>query len=107
VARPRSALIGHTRWKVLWSQTSVDALHEGKADAAVGITVEALRTIAVSGDLVADAERETFLHELLHACISASGLSCRDEERLVSVLAPRLLEALRHNPVIVAYLLDE
>jgi hypothetical protein len=55
--------------------------------------------------------QETLLHECLHACWSLIGASedVNDavEERLTLRLAPVLLEMLRRNPALVAYLTDE
>ena len=106
MSRPRKVRIGHTVWKVLWSQRAVDKL-VGKPGAAVGVSVGGQQTLAIAGDLIADVERETFLHELLHSCISNAGLAPSSEELLVSVLAPRLLGVLRQNPGVVEFLLDE
>lgn len=102
--RPRRIRIGHTIWKVLWSQRSVDRLAGG---GAIGVSVEKAQTMAVAGDLVAMFERETFLHELMHSCISAAGVAPASEELLVSVLAPRLLGVLRQNPGVVEFLLED
>lgn len=53
-------------------------------------------------------ERDTVLHEVLHAALSTSGasndLEYDDEERLVSTLTATLLGVLRINPGLVAYL---
>lgn len=106
MSRPRKVRIGHTVWKVLWSQRAVDQI-TGKPGVAVGVSLGSQQTMAVAGDLIADVERETFLHELLHSCISNAGLAPASEELLVSVLAPRLLGVLRQNQGVIDYLLDE
>ena len=59
------------------------------------------------------SKRDTLLHEVLHALIWLSGynhstrLSFEKEERLVRSLAPWILAALRDNPELVRYLLEE
>ena len=52
-------------------------------------------------------ERETLMHELMHAAYYASGLreyETEHEEREVTALALALLAMLRNNPELVAYL---
>lgn len=58
-----------------------------------------------------DCERDTMLHEVLHATLFVSGLSHPlehdKEEELVRTLTPWLLAVLRDNPALMAYLLDK
>lgn len=56
-------------------------------------------------------ERDTVLHEVLHAVLDQTGAKRRFkdidkdfEEELVCELAPRLLQVLRDNPSLVGYL---
>ena len=51
---------------------------------------------------------ETLLHEVLHAVIFSCGLRDLgdDEERVVATMTPTLLDTLRRQPELVAYLLD-
>ncbi len=52
--------------------------------------------------------RETLTHELIHALADMTGVATnlgdKEEERTVRVLAPALLDLLRRNPKLVAYL---
>jgi hypothetical protein len=54
--------------------------------------------------------RDSLLHEVLHACNNASGLNADlnddQEESLVRRTATVLLEVLRRNPRLVAYLTE-
>ncbi len=53
------------------------------------------------------AVAETLLHELLHCAWQHTSLRVdhnSDEERIVTALAPLILEALIRNPTLVAYL---
>lgn len=64
--------------------------------------------IEVSPHQGADSQADTVLHEVLHACFHVAGLR-KDfpepkEERLVSALSSLLLDTLRRNPQLVAYL---
>lgn len=63
--------------------------------------------IDLSGVLAPDVERNTLLHELVHAMLFYGGLretlSKRDEELLCNSLAMMLLGILRENPSLVRY----
>jgi hypothetical protein len=53
--------------------------------------------------------RETFLHEILHACFWNAGLTADvggpdDEEKLINKLAPRVLAMMRDNKGLVRWL---
>ena len=65
--------------------------------------------IGVNGDVADDMIRETLLHEVLHACVFASGADLGEgaehEEAFVAVMSPMLIEVLRNNPVLVDFLL--
>lgn len=54
--------------------------------------------------------RDTLLHEVIHASIAVVGgeeMSDEEEETFVSHLAPVLLDVLRSNPVLLAYLCEK
>lgn len=59
-----------------------------------------------------DFERDTVLHEVLHACIHKTCLSEMEvwgknhEEAIVVALTPILLDTLRRNPKLVQYLTE-
>jgi hypothetical protein len=79
------------------------------AKSQVGLTNVAKQRIALSDGMAPDQTRDTLLHEILHALIRMLGLIASDakEERVVIALAPALLDALRANPGLVAYLVAE
>ncbi len=59
-------------------------------------------------------ERDTVLHEVLHALLDQTGAKRRFkevgtdfEEEMVVELTPRILQVLRDNPRLVAYLTEE
>lgn len=64
--------------------------------------------IRLQPGLTPSRQREVLFHEVLHAAYEAAKLpaSCI-EERAVTALAPILLEVLRRNPTLVAYLLEK
>lgn len=73
---------------------------------AVGSTRLVKQRLFVSDNLAPDQERDTLLHEVLHALIGIvrPSFSDRVEEEFVQLLTPLLLDALRRNPGFVAYL---
>lgn len=65
--------------------------------------------IRVDNDRPHTGIAETLLHELIHCCWSITALRATDnpdEEQVATALAPLLLDALRRNPTLVAYLTD-
>lgn len=54
-------------------------------------------------------QRDTLLHEVLHAILTDSPfrLSNDDEERAIRAVTPGLLAALRDNPDLVKFLLED
>lgn len=62
-------------------------------------------------DVSEQAQRDIVLHEMLHACLYVSGLHGEgrklDQEEFISRSASILLDALRRNPELVAYLTED
>lgn len=77
------------------------------AQEANGTTVIDEREITVRDDLPVDKLREVLLHETLHGCFNAGALALPNaqEERLVGAITGPLLQTLRDNPDLVAFLL--
>lgn len=100
---PEALKIGPAVWRVSPRTTS---------KARFGETVRGRTELGV--DTVAQsvaAQRETLLHESLHAILWSAGgatllgLDDEHEERLVTLLSPWLLAMLRDNPAVVEFLL--
>lgn len=74
---------------------------------AWGVTTPHLERIVLEPSQRGNFLRDTFLHEVIHACLFVSGVNVAelDEERLVAALSPVLLAALRDNPAMLTYLL--
>lgn len=98
---PRTVRVGPYRYRIMDRHGS-DQLGECETD-------KLLIHVAVGQPL--DSERDTLLHELLHACIAHSGLDRRlsddVEEDVVRSLSPILLDTLLRNRALVRYLLGE
>lgn len=56
-----------------------------------------------------DTRRDTLLHEVLHAVAFTAGISAElgntKEEEIIRRMSPLLLDTLRRNPALVAYIL--
>lgn len=83
---PRSITINGKRWSVRLGALRARGLY--------GTCNYRRRVITIDREASAEERAETFLHELLHACLPERW-SVRAEERMVRRLAPRLLSALR------------
>lgn len=89
----------------------VEEVEDEDLDGNLGDTNGNTGRVRIRKSLSPSLKRETVLHELIHAALAASGhgtliVHMKDEEHLVSVLAPVLLHTLRENPDLAAYLLD-
>lgn len=75
----------------------------------MGNCVTDTQTIYVDASLTEQAERDTVLHEVLHALWSQTGLQKAytedQQEDVVWQLTPRLLAVLKDNPDFVTWLL--
>ena len=75
----------------------------------MGNCITDIQRIVIDANLSPQSERETVLHELLHAIWAQTSLQKRDteeqQEEAVWQLAPRLLALLKDNAPLVQYLL--
>jgi hypothetical protein len=72
--------------------------------AAYGIFSPQEPVIWLDSENGSERMKATFLHEVLHAAIDISHQSIDDEEVVVGMLAPLLLDFIRANKAAVAYL---
>ena len=109
--RPRSLRIGAFTYEVVWPKHVLDVNQYGQPDA----TLETLSARADHFELrisVATAgarpvQRKSLLHEVIHACNWISGHDdTSSEEQFVRALAFPLLDVLRDNPELVAFLTE-
>lgn len=84
-----------------------DALFRGAAESTIGSTDLNKQVIKVRGpeDLSAHQALDTLVHETLHGVFYLFGLRNfvvdEDDEPLIRILAPALLDTLRSNPLLV------
>ena len=64
--------------------------------------------VKIRSDQAAGQQRDTLLHEILHAVVTVVGQECHEGiEDVVAALSPTLLDTLRRNPDLVKYLTGE
>jgi hypothetical protein len=105
---PTKVQIGPYEIEIRCSQIAIDHAH-AQSDAYVdGATMIRKGWIAIRPEISDSAKREVLLHEVMHAAWFVAGR--RDEkvsdETAISILAPTLLDTLRRNPELAAYLLN-
>ena len=120
MVKPSQVKIGPFLYKILWSEKSWQkyAPTEYKDKSHRGLTDPDAHHILIQGwGTSEDGQKETLLHELIHACLSVVGFaeiikevskaSVDVEEIAVRCLSPFLQEMLKENPKVVEYLLDD
>lgn len=70
----------------------------------VGHCTPSRLSIAVCSDQKPTQLADTILHELTHAILTTGGLEPEVEERVALLMGPGLLQILRDNPTLVAYI---
>jgi Zn-dependent peptidase ImmA (M78 family) len=97
---PASVMVGPYRYKVVVDDARIPPDLYGLCD-------KGKHTISLHPDQSAVRLRSTLVHELLHALCDLTGVDDdKAEERIVTVLAPALLEVLRKNPRLVDWLTE-
>jgi hypothetical protein len=107
VKPPRSVKVGATPYSVRYSSRLSD-------NGEVGSTTFISQSIELLPGQGPDYERDTLLHEVLHAVVFNTNLRSMEgwredgrEEAIVQALAPVLLQVLRENPRLIDYLLEK
>lgn len=105
---PDAIQVGPIRYRVT---TDKAAYHEVVAASLVhfyGHISLSKATITLDADQVDDHTRWALLHEVLHACwhVSEPEGDTFTEEQAVRTLTGALLDALRRNPALVAFLVE-
>lgn len=70
-------------------------------ESVLGTYLESKTEIQIRNNLSPSAQRNTVLHELIHAILQEYE---QDSEELVRILTPALLAMLRDNPALVEFL---
>lgn len=100
---PTAVTILGQHFTVDWiSETEVTTRPRITSDVKAGRSSVAYQWIAVDTEQGPDQLRDTLLHEVIHCCLGV--LRLEPDEGLVEALTPVLLDALRANPELVAWL---
>ena len=107
---PKTIVVGPFTYSVTFDQAAIDAASVAADTSLRGETDHALLTIVVHPKLAAQQAVETLLHEVLHTVMTVAGIT-QDfgddkEEQIVNRTSPLLLDVLRRNPSLVAYLVN-
>lgn len=105
---PGSVVVGPYRLTLTVDQAAIDrATVERGGNELAGSYDSSTGRIAIKPGLTPDLTADCLLHEILHAVCEVAGKPLDDEteERAVSALAPTLLDTLRRNPDVTAWLM--
>jgi hypothetical protein len=113
--RPERLVIAGQAYEVRWVTDSTAGLSRHANANNVGHTDSDIGVIAVRAhDTTPTQERDTLLHEVIHACLELTYLDGSPDhfkskdasERIVSVLSTHLLDTFRRNDGLVSYLVE-
>lgn len=108
-ALPQVIQVGPTRYTVKSDEmAALTAKNQEKNANCVGSCNHSAQEILIDPNQGPDQTADTVLHEVLHAVFAAVGAHegplGRYEEQIVAALSTTLLDTLRRNPDLVAYL---
>ena len=102
---PTHVQVGAFLYSLAVNQAAINEINP----TAFGRTRNKEQSIVLSEGQGPDQQADTVLHETLHACFMVAGMSERMTDTLaeetIRTLSPLLLDVLRRNPELVAYLL--
>ena len=108
-AMPAQVRVGPLVYDVACDSLALLVAEHSHKQALLGQCDHKALAIMLSPDQAPLALKSTLLHEVLHAVINTAGfeITDEDEERLVSVLEAPLLQLVRDNPDLIAWLSDQ
>lgn len=104
---PGSLVLGAHVYEIRWDKDTARLLRD---EDSRGDSRPDQLTIRIDTDRPHSAVAETLLHKALHCAWNHTALGLdleEDEERIVTALSPLVIELLRRNPDVVAYLLAD
>lgn len=109
-AMPNRVQVGPYSVRVIRDQAIIDRSRvEDASTSRMAVYNRWRLTITMTPELAEGLARQVLLHEVIHACYHAAGLADDKltEEEVACCVTPVLLETLRRNPALVAYLTAE
>ncbi len=104
--RPKSVQVGPHVYTITYEKGLVSA-----TDGSSGATGADTQSILVDDQLGSTVERETVLHEVLHAVWTQTLLDLtlddNQEEQVIWSLSPRLLDVIRSNRSLIYWLMSD
>lgn len=108
---PEVIRVGPHRYKVGADRARMNDICRKESRDLLGHCNHWTLEITIEPTLAGDQKAETLLHEVLHAVVTVTGLGdewgADKEEAAVNRLSPVILDVLRRNPRLVAYLTAE
>lgn len=101
-ARPSNVRVGPYTYTIEYRDNVCDSEPD-----LFGLTLSREQRIFISSRQTIECERDTLLHEVMHAVFASSGLfkEVDNEERVVATLATWLTMVLQDNPQLAKFLL--
>jgi hypothetical protein len=104
---PEHIAVGPLSYAVSEDQSAHDRASVAEGRATWGIIQYGSERILLDPEQSPGHKRMALLHEVLHACWHLTDRAHDDDEAACLALSGPLLDTLRRNPTLVAYLLDE
>lgn len=108
IAPPEHIVVGPFAYTVVVDKAAIVQKAWDQRQRLLGECDPQLLEITINPDSAALVQRETFVHEILHAVFDQVGvtddLGAEETEKAVNRSAPLLLDVLRRNPDLVTYL---
>jgi hypothetical protein len=102
--------VGLLQYTVSETYEDLAEYHNATGDDVYGVTDHVKGTILMAPHMNKSRKPITLMHEVLHAASEASGLhsmhDCDEEEQMVHLLAPVMVQVLRDNPKFVRYVIQ-
>lgn len=105
---PERIQVGPFAFTVTWAALDVAKMRHDRADGRLAQTDTSNLKITIDADLPPGQVRDSVLHEALHAIVYTAGGWSKNlsEEDAISRFGSLLLDTLRRNPQLVAFLID-
>lgn len=104
---PRRVWIGPHPYKMSYDSETLEREGRERGHSLAGLSNHVDQEFSIDPSQAPTGERETVLHEVLHAVFALTELSGDVEEDTISRLSPAMLDVLRRNPRLVAYLTEK